>query len=391
MNFNILLGITGSISSYKICDLIRNLKKRGNRVRVVLTPFAERFISKTVWEALTGERAFADWEGDPLAHINLARWADVFMIAPCSINTLSKMALGVADNLLTSTFLAYEGSVLISPVANPVMYSKSVVREHIERLRREGHIIIEPEYGLMVCEEEGIGKLPSVERLEEWIYWKAYPKRLEGKRILITCGATREYMDDVRFISNESSGEMGFSLARVLRWSGADVRVIAGFTTAREPYDIPIKRIVSAEDMLNAVKEWMDWADVIIMNAAVSDFKPVRRYEGKLKKDKIDGCIEIERTVDILEYIGRNKGSKLLIGFALETENMVEEAKRKLKLKGADYIIANPSRVMGSVEYEGIIIGREGVVKSIRAEDKLQASFEIEEFLAGILLNQRDI
>jgi len=156
MNLNILLGITGSISSYKICDLIRSLKKKGNRVRVILTPFAEKFISKTVWSALTGEKALTDWEEDPLAHINLARWADVFMIAPCSINTLSKIALGVADNLLTSTFLAYEGGVLISPVANPVMYSKTTVKEHIDRLRKEGHHIIEPEYGLMVCEEEGI-------------------------------------------------------------------------------------------------------------------------------------------------------------------------------------------------------------------------------------------
>ncbi len=379
---NILLGLTGSIAIYKIADLIRRLKGKGFALRVVMTPFAERFVGRMTWETLTGEKTYSDWGDDPLAHINLARWADVFLIAPCSVNTLAKLSLGIADNLLTATFLAYERSVLISPSANPVMYGKKVVEEHIERLKKEGHIIIEPDYGLMACEEEGLGKLPDIERLEDWIHYMLHPKELKGRRVLITCGATREYMDRVRFISNESSGEMGFSLAKVFRWYGAEVKVIAGFTTAKEPYEVYIERVVSANDMLEAVKKHMDWAEIIVMNAAVSDFRPVKVFKGKLKKGQIDGYIKVEITEDILGYISERKGDKLVIGFALETENLFEEARRKLEEKRADYIVVNPAEVMGSTAYEGYIIGRDGTVVEIKEKDKISASEKLVKFLA---------
>ncbi len=380
---NILLGVTGSIAVYKVADLVRILKKKKFNVRVILTPFAERFVGRLTWDTLTGFRSMVDWSEDPLAHINLARWANVFIIAPCSLNTISKIALGIADNLLTSTFLAYDKPVLISPVANPVMYSKSVIREHIKRLKESGHLIIEPDYGIMACEEEGMGKLPEVERLEDWIYYMLYPKKLEGKKVLITCGATREYMDKVRFISNDSSGETGFSLARMFRWYGADVRVIAGFTTAKEPYEVYIERVISSKDMFEAVKRHVEWADIIVMNAAVSDFRPIHKSEGKVKKEEIGDCIKVELTEDILEYLGRVKGDKLLIGFALESENLISKAKEKLKVKGADFIIVNPSEVMGSDAYEGYIVDGKGIVLEIKEDNKLSSAEKIVEFIAN--------
>ena len=373
----VLIGVTGSIAIYKICDLIRDLKRDNFEVKVIFTPFSEKFVGRLTWNTLTGNRSFCDWGEDPLAHINLARWADIFLIAPCSINTLSKLAMGIGDNLLTTTFLAYDKPAVISPVANPAMYEKNVVKEHIERLKAYGHIIVEPDYGFMVCEEEGVGKLPPVDRLKEWIYYMSRPKMLEGKKALVTCGATREYIDRVRFISNESSGEMGFSLARVLRWYGAEVKIIAGFTTAKEPYDIEIERVVSAEDMYRSVHRYIEWADLVFMNAAVSDIRPLKKEGGKLKKENIGDRIEVELNKDILESICRNKGNTIVVGFSVETDNLIERAKSKLIRKNADFFVVNPSHVMSSNYYEGYFIDREGRVEEIRKTDKLQASEEI--------------
>lgn len=360
----VLLGITGGIAAYKVAQLVRELRKAKAEVKVVMTPFAERFVGKLTLATLSGNKVYIDssWEEEPLAHINLARWAEVLLLAPCTVNTLSKLALGLGDNLLTTTVLAYNGTLLIAPAANTVMYKNAAVQENLKKLKERGVIVIEPEWGVLACEEEGEGKLASEDRLIDWVIWSLYPKLLVGKRVLITCGSTREYIDPVRFISNDSSGEMGFSLARVARWLGAEVKVIAGHTTAKEPPEVEIDRVVSSEDMLKAVLREFEESDIVIMNAAVADYKPKEPKKEKIKKQS-SLTLELEKTTDILAELGKRKKHQMLVGFALESENLLENAMEKLKRKNLDLIVANPVDVMGAVHHRGYLINPEGYKK----------------------------
>ncbi|MDQ7037782.1 MAG: bifunctional phosphopantothenoylcysteine decarboxylase/phosphopantothenate--cysteine ligase CoaBC [Aquificota bacterium] len=355
MGRRVLVGVTGGIAVYKVCDLVRDLRVEGFEVRVLMTPFAERFVGRLTFETLTGNRVLTDWEEDPLAHINLARWAEVFLIAPCTVNTLSKIALGIGDNLLTTTVLAYDGPLLIAPASNTVMWKSPPVRENLIRLRERGVILIEPEWGVLACEEEGEGKLAGKERLKDWIHYALSPKRLKGKKVLITCGATREPVDPVRFISNSSSGEMGFSLARVMRWEGAEVKVVAGFTTAEEPPEVEIVRVRTHAEMREEVIRSFEEADIVIMNAAVSDFRPKEVSGSKIKKGK-GMVLELEETEDILAELGKRKKGQFLVGFALETEDIIENARKKLVEKNLDMIVANPADVIGSKHHRGYLI-----------------------------------
>ncbi|MCX8076318.1 MAG: bifunctional phosphopantothenoylcysteine decarboxylase/phosphopantothenate--cysteine ligase CoaBC [Aquificaceae bacterium] len=383
---NILLGVSSSIAIYKACELTRELRKAGHRVRVVLSPFSERFISRLTFEALSGEKAYADWEDDPLLHINLPRWSDLFLIAPCSVNTLSKIALGIGDNLLTTCALSHKGTLMLAPAGNVEMFKNPAVQENLKRLRHSGVLIIEPEEGKLLCEEEGQGRLASIDRLLDWVEYALRPKPLSSKKVLITVGATREFLDGVRFISNLSSGAMGFSLARAFRWYGAQVKVIASFTTAKEPPEVEVIRVVSAMDMYDKVMSLQHWADVVVMNSAVADYRPSKTYAGKLKKgDSI--TLELVRNPDILTELGRVKNQKFLVGFALEEESkLIEEAKRKLATKNADVIVANPLQTMGSEEYTGKIIFRNGEVLDIQAQNKLKAAELIVKALVDFML-----
>ncbi len=370
----ILLGVSSSIAIYKACELVRELIKSGHEVKVVMSPFSERFISRLTFEALSGNKAYVDWEDDPLLHINLPRWSDLFVIAPCSINTLSKIALGIGDNLLTTCALSHKGKLLLAPAGNVEMYKNPAVQENIKRLRERGVILVEPEEGRLICQEEGQGRLASIQRLLDWIEYALRPKPLEGKRVLITAGATREFIDNVRFISNLSSGLMGFSLARVFRWYGAQVKVIAGFTTAEEPPEVEIVRVLSAKEMYEKVMDLKDWADIIVMNSAVADYRPLETYEGKLKKQE-RLTLELVKNPDILAELGRLKKDYVLIGFALEERQKLQEnALKKLQDKNLDVIVANPLESMGSEQYEGIILFKEGKAINLKASNKLQAS-----------------
>ncbi len=370
----ILLGVSSSIAIYKACELVRELIKSGHEVKVVMSPFSERFISRLTFEALSGNKAYVDWGDDPLLHINLPRWSDLFVIAPCSINTLSKIALGIGDNLLTTCALSHKGKLLLAPAGNVEMYKNPAVQENIKRLRKRGVILVEPEEGRLICQEEGQGRLASIQRLLDWIEYALRPKPLEGKRVLITAGATREFIDSVRFISNLSSGLMGFSLARVFRWYGAQVKVIAGFTTAEEPPEVEIVRVLSAKEMYEKVMDLKDWADIIVMNSAVADYRPLETYEGKLKKQE-RLTLELVKNPDILAELGRLKKDYVLVGFALEERQKLQEnALKKLQDKNLDVIVANPLESMGSEQYEGIILFKEGKAIDLKASNKLQAS-----------------
>ncbi len=371
MERNVLLGITGGIAAYKSAYLVRELRKKNFNVKVIMSPYAKEFVSPMTFETLSGNRVYIGWEEEPLAHIKLARWADIFLIAPCTVNTLSKLACGIADNLLLTTALAYDRPILIAPAANTVMYKNPAVQENIKRLKGMGHIIVEPERGVLACEEVGEGKLADTERLIDWIFYSLEDKPLRGKRVLITCGATREYIDPVRFISNDASGEMGFSLARIARWWGADVKVIAGFTTAKEPPEVELIKTLSVEEMHRAVMDNLGWVQLIIMNAAVSDFVPKETATKKIKKrERL--TLELIKGKDILKDLGKRKGNRFLVGFALETDNLIENAKRKLLDKNLDMIVANPTGAIGrGGEYEGVVITK-------TAEERISARTKME-------------
>lgn len=373
----VLLGVSSSIAVYKACELVRELKKAGHEVRVVMTPFSERFVSKLTFHALSGNKVYSDWDDDPLAHINLPRWSDLFLIAPCSINTLSKIALGIGDNLLTSCVLAHRGPLLLAPAGNVEMYKNPTVQEHLQKLKSRGVILIEPEEGRLVCEEEGQGKLASIERMLDWVEYALRPKPLEGVRVLITAGGTREFIDRVRYLSNLSSGLMGFSLARVFRWYGAQVKVIAGFTTAQEPPEVELIRVESALEMYEKVMELKDWAHIIVMNSAVADYRPAVSYKGKLKKGQ-KLTLELIKNPDILQELGKAKGDKVLVGFALEEEEkLLDYAKEKLQRKNLDLLIANPLSTMGSEGYRGVMLFKDGTSHELLSDSKLRACEEI--------------
>ncbi|RMH04131.1 MAG: bifunctional phosphopantothenoylcysteine decarboxylase/phosphopantothenate--cysteine ligase CoaBC [Aquificota bacterium] len=373
----VLLGVSSSIAVYKACELVRELRRAGHEVRVVMTPFSERFVSKLTFQTLSGNKVYSDWEEDPLAHINLPRWCDLFLIAPCSINTLSKIALGIGDNLLTSCVLAHKGPLLLAPAGNVEMYKNPVVQEHLQRLKSKGVLIIEPEEGRLVCEEEGQGKLASVERLLDWVEYALRPKPLKGVKVLVSAGATREFIDQVRYLSNLSSGLMGFSLARVFRWYGAEVKLVAGFTTAKEPPEVELIRVQSALDMYQKVMELKDWADIIVMNAAVSDYRPAKAHAGKLKKEQ-RLTLELVKNPDILEELGKVKGGKILVGFALEEEEkLLQYAEEKLLKKNLDLLVANPLETMGSEGFRGLLLFKDRTVQELSYKSKLEACEEI--------------
>ncbi|ADC90098.1 phosphopantothenoylcysteine decarboxylase/phosphopantothenate/cysteine ligase [Thermocrinis albus DSM 14484] len=371
----ILLGISSSIAVYKMCDLIRELRKRGHQIRVIMTPFSERFIGRLTFEALTGYKVYVDWEEDPFLHINLPRWSDLFLIAPCSVNTLSKIANGICDNLLVTSVLAHKGPLLVAPAANVEMYKNPAVQENIRKLKERGIIVIEPETGPLACEEEGQGRLANQERLLDWIEWAIRPyKPLRGKKALVTVGATREFIDSVRYISNLSSGKMGMAIARVLRWYGADVTLVTAFTTENPPPEVEVLRVVSAEDMRREVLRLLPQTHLLVMNAAVSDFTPLEKHSGKIKK-KDQMILKLTKTPDILEEVARSKGNTFVVGFALEEEEvLLQEGKRKLLQKRLDMLVANPIDVMGSEQHRGYILYPEGKEEVFSFPNKLESA-----------------
>ncbi|WP_448588321.1 bifunctional phosphopantothenoylcysteine decarboxylase/phosphopantothenate--cysteine ligase CoaBC [Thermocrinis sp.] len=357
----ILLGVSSSVAIYKACELLRELKRRGHQVRVVLTPNAEKFVSKLTFHSLSGHKAYSDWEEDPFLHINLPRWCDLFLIAPCSAHTLSKIALGLADNLLTNCVLAHAGPLMIAPACNVEMWNSPPLQENIKKLRERHVVVIEPEEGVLACEEEGKGRLASLERLLDWVEWGLRQKPLSGKKVLITVGATREFIDKVRFISNQSSGKTGFAIARVLWWYGADVEIVAGYTEEKPPPEIKTVRVVSAEEMLKAVLERLEDIDLLVMNAAVSDYRPSERFEGKLKKSH---SLELSliKNPDILEEVAKLKPKNLrVVGFALEEESvLLQNAEEKLRKKDLDLLVANPIDTMGKESHRGYLLFKDG-------------------------------
>ncbi|NPA53084.1 MAG: bifunctional phosphopantothenoylcysteine decarboxylase/phosphopantothenate--cysteine ligase CoaBC [Aquificae bacterium] len=376
----VLIGITGSIASYKACELIRHFQKKGATVRVCATPSALEFVGKLTFQALTGEEVLSDWKDGKtgLEHIFWARWPDVFVIAPASANTIAKIRIGLTDNFLTSLALAYDKPIVIAPAMNTKMYQNSATKENIEILKERGHLFVEPVEGELACGEEGEGKLADLEDIEIVALKAVLPKPLKGKTVLITAGGTREHFDPIRYISNASSGQMGYALAKVAYALGGDVTLISAPTCLKKPYGVKKIDVISAQDMYKAVMEHLDSADIIIMNAAVADFRPKSYSKEKLKKSKENPVVELEPNPDILKAIGeRKKGNQILIGFAAESQNLIENAKDKLKRKNLDVIVGNLLDVFSKEKHQGVIIFKNGKQVEIPPMDKEESALFI--------------
>ncbi|MFV1885410.1 MAG: bifunctional phosphopantothenoylcysteine decarboxylase/phosphopantothenate--cysteine ligase CoaBC [Balneola sp.] len=345
----IILGVTGGIAAYKAVFLLREFQKAGAEVRVTMTPSATRFVGLETFASLSGhdvavdifpeEEQATEWT----RHINWGEWADLFIIAPCTGNTLAKIANGISDNMLTATVLAARSPILICPTMDGEMYESPSVSQNLKKVEEFGYYILEPESGFLASGLEGKGRLPEIESIlnkaSEIIGSIKGP--LEGKKVVVTAGPTREFIDPVRFISNPSSGKMGFAMADAALRLGAEVTLIHGPVSIPVPDGMVTQSITSAEDLFKAVQAKAD-ADVIIMAAAVSDFTPIETFNHKVKKGTGESAIHLRSTVDILSRLGERKPeNQTLIGFAMETENLLENATSKLKKKNADWIVAN--------------------------------------------------
>ena len=350
----VLLGVTGGIAAYKIANLASALVKLHADVNVIMTQNATNFINPITFESLTGNKCIVDTFDRnfkfKVEHIALAELADVFMVAPASANIIGKIANGIADDMLTTTFLACKKKKILAPAMNTNMYENPIVQDNIKKLKDYGMEIIEPATGYLACGSTGSGKLPDEKILLEYILREvAYEKDLSGKTVLVTAGPTRESIDPVRFISNHSTGKMGYAIARAAGLRGARVILVSGPVSIEPPLFSELVPVVSAEDMYNAVMKYKDEADIIIKSAAVADYTPVAVSSEKIKKQSGDMCIELRRTKDILKELGQSRReNQFICGFAMETENLIENAVRKLESKNVDMIVANSLKTEGA-------------------------------------------
>lgn len=347
---NVALGVCGGIAAYKAVEVLRGLQKAGCNVRVAMTKRACEFVQPLTFRALSGHHVvvddYAPDNPDPIAHITFSQTVDLLIVAPATANIIAKFANGVADDFLSSTYLACAAPVLIAPAMNTTMLEHPATQRNLERLRADGVHFIEPDAGEMACGTIGPGRLSEPDRVVaaalEILGASKSSNDLNGERLLITVGATREEIDPVRFISNRSSGRMGFALAEAALKRGADVTVIAGVTTATVPRGVRIVNALSAEEMSQAVARESAGASVFIGAAAIADYRPVQRAEQKIKKSNDSITLTLERTPDVLSQVAASRtNGMLVIGFAAETENLVENAREKLRTKNLDAIVAN--------------------------------------------------
>lgn len=349
----VVLGVTGSIAAYKIANLASSLVKKGANVHVIMTKNATNFINPITFESLTGNKCLVDTFDRnfefSVEHVSLAKMADVFMVAPASANVIGKIAGGIADDMLTTTIMACKCHKIISPAMNTNMFENQIVQDNIQKLKDYGYEIIEPASGYLACGDTGAGKMPEPAVLESYIMKEvAMDKDMAGKKVLITAGPTMEKIDPVRFISNHSTGKMGYALARVAMLRGADVTLVTGKTNIQKPDFVKIIEVESARDMFEAVDSVFDNQDIVIMSAAVADYRPKNVATEKIKKKDGEAVIELERTDDILATMSARKKEQFICGFSMETENMLENSKAKLEKKNLDMICANNLKVDGA-------------------------------------------
>ena len=342
---NIIVGVTGGIAAYKSCDLVRALVKENASVQVVMTKNATEFVTPLTMQTLSGKRVAIktfdlEWEAE-IGHISLADNAELIVVAPATASFIGKVANGIADSLLSTIILAAKCPIVLCPAMNVNMYSNPAVQENLAKLGERGLMIIEPAEGELACGWEGKGRLPETDEIVQEVEAAFKAKDLTGEKVLLTAGATREYIDPVRFISNPSSGKMGYALAKEAYMRGAEVKIISGKTDLKLHPGITVLKAESASDMYDAVLKHLGWSTIVIKAAAVGDYAPESRQNGKIKKDSEKRVLELKRTRDILKEIGEQKEGRIVIGFAAESEDLIKNAKEKLKKKNADMIVAN--------------------------------------------------
>ena len=384
---HIVLGVTGSIAAFKIASLASMLKKQKADVTVIMTQNAVNFINPITFESLTGNKCLVDTFDRnfqyKVEHISLAKQTDVFLVAPASANVIAKAAHGIADDMLTTTLLACRCPKIFAPAMNTRMYQNPIVQDNMKILENYGMEVVTPALGYLACGDTGEGKMPEPEVLFESIVKALAPKDMSGIKVLVTAGPTREKIDPVRYITNHSSGKMGYAIARAAMLRGADVTLVTGKTDLTPPMGVNTVKIISAADMAQAVKECAGEQDIIIKAAAVADYRPKYTSDEKMKKKDEDMCIELERTQDILGFLGAHKKEgQFLCGFSMETENMIENSRKKLEKKNLDLIVAN------NLKEQGAGFGTDtNIVTLLSKEDTIQLPIMSKEEVADRLLD----
>ena len=385
----IVLGVTGSIAAYKMAGVASTLVKKGANVHVLMTKNATNFINPITFETLTNHKCLVDtfdrnFQFD-VEHVSIAKQADLVLIAPASANVIGKIANGIADDMLTTTIMACTCTKLVSPAMNTNMYNNPIVQDNIKKLENYGYVMIEPECGRLACGDVGAGKLPSEEVLVESIEKHLCPEQdMAGLNVLVTAGPTVEAIDPVRFISNHSSGKMGYAIANDAARRGANVTLISGPVSVKALPQVKVIDVVSAKDMFEAVKDNFKTQDIVVKAAAVADYTPVMVADNKIKKSDEDMCIKVKRTEDILKYVSENRTeNQYICGFSMETENLFENSRAKLEKKKLDMIAAN------SLKVEGAGFGVDtNVITLITKDDMIKLPLMSKAEVAGEILSQ---
>jgi phosphopantothenoylcysteine decarboxylase/phosphopantothenate--cysteine ligase len=388
----IVLGVTGGIAVYKSVELLRLLQKQGARVRVVMTSNAKWFVGPTTFEALTGEPVcqdlFQDKGGASIGHIDLAREADAVVVAPATANIVAKMAGGIADDALSTFLLAVTAPVIVCPAMNTHMYENRATQRNLRTLKEDGRFIVDPACGEMACGTVGPGRLPEADEILDRVCHFLTPKDLAGKHVLVSAGPTQEHIDPVRFISNPSSGKMGYAIARAAEYRGAAVTLVSGPTQLPSPFGVETIRIESAQEMARAVFEKMDGAHIIIKSAAVSDYRPVEAASHKIKKGAQTMTLALEKNTDILLELGTRKKGQILVGFAAETRDLAENARSKMERKNLDLIVGNlvgqPGTGFGVDTNRVTFFFRDGSREELPEMDKLQLAHSLLDRILGL-------
>ena len=385
----VVLAVSGSIAAYKIASLASALGKLHADVQVLMTQNATNFINPITFETLTGNKCLVDTFDRnfqySVEHVALAKRADVVLVAPASANVIGKIANGIADDMLTTTVMACKCKKIISPAMNTQMFENPIVQDNLKKLEHYGYEVIQPAVGLLACKDVGAGKMPEPETLLEYILREvAYEKDLKGKKILVTAGPTQEPIDPVRYLTNHSSGKMGYAIAKVCSMRGADVTLVSGKTAIKSPLFVDVVPVTTARDMYEAVTSRFDQQDIVIKAAAVADYRPKTISDQKVKKADGELSIEMERTDDILKYLGEHKREdQFLCGFSMETAHMLENSRKKLEKKNLDMIVANNVKVEGAG-----FAGDTNIVTLITKDDETQLPLLSKEETAVEIMNK---
>jgi phosphopantothenoylcysteine decarboxylase/phosphopantothenate--cysteine ligase len=391
----VVLGVTGGIAAYKAPDLVRRLRDAGAEVRVILTPNAARFVSALSLAAVSDHGVILDQWGDPshggVDHVELARWADLLLIAPATANILAKLAVGIADDALSTYALAHRADVMVAPAMNTFMLQHPTVQQNMSTLRARGVIVLDPDSGLLACGDEGAGRMPDPPLIADFVRRHFSARDLEGKSVLVTAGPTREPIDPVRFISNRSSGKMGYALADAARRRGANVTLISGPTALPKPAGVNVSSVTTAAEMHAAVMEALPRHQIVIKAAAVADYAPAAVADRKIKKDAAGDALtlELHKTPDILADIGAATPRPFIVAFAAETDAVLDNARAKLLRKNADLIVANDvadsSIGFDSDQNEVVVLARDGSSTRIARASKLVVANRIIDLVVSSL------